>query len=302
RRARAARPRAAARARGRHAGRPAARARGHQLRDARGRGHRAAAATRPAARRQGVTMMGRRLVAQQGRPGRSASCRSAEARLAAPGARTVPARLLAPALALALGLAPAHANATAAPSMQEPTGRGVERTAEGVSLDFQDADLRVVIATLAQVAGLNAVLSDLPNRTVTLRTSRPVQPAEVRGYLESVVRAQGLEMTEEGGLVRIAGSDSAGVAGGGARQLAATQRAVQRGQVQLYVHPLRHARAEALAQTVSALFGVAAGGLAAEPRPRSLTEELRAQRERPIEPGQAVQEPQPGAAPGAQEQ
>ena len=202
-------------------------------------------------------------------------------------------------LALALALAPALLLGRVAQAhAQEQQARLVERTREdGVTLDFQDADLRVVIATLAQVAGLDVVFSNLPNRTVTLRTSAPVPPERVRGYLESVVRAHGLEMVEENGLVRIAGRDSAAAPVPAASQAEALRRGVQQGSVQLYVHPLRHARAEPLAQTISALFGVSSGGFAADPAaPRSLTEELRMQRERPVIQPPAQQQAAPGTA------
>jgi type II secretory pathway component GspD/PulD (secretin) len=213
---------------------------------------------------------------------------------AAPNARPTLLRCLCLAFvlgtaAVCAGMAPLYA--------QEQQGRGVERSAEGVSLDFQDADLRVVIATLAQVAGLNVVFSDLPERTVTLRTSRPVPPSEIRGYLESLVRAQGLEMTEENGLVRIAGSPATAAADAEARRGTTPQRVVRQAQVQLFVHPLRHARAEQLAQTISALFGVSSVAAAErEEGPRSLTEELRMQREAPLAPPQPEQPRAPGQA------
>src|SRR5690606_23606337 len=92
----------------------------------------------------------------------------------------------------------------------------------------------------------------------------------------------------------------------GAGQAEALRRAAQQDRVQLYVHPLRHARAEPLAQTISALFGIASGGFAADPAsPRSLTEELRTQRERSViePPAQPQRQPAPGGAPqGAQAQ
>jgi len=212
----------------------------------------------------------------------------------------MPATRLRP-LALALALAPALLLGRATHAYpQDQQGRGVERTREGgVTLDFQDADLRVVIATLAQVAGIDVVFSNLPDRTVTLRTSAPVPPERVRGYLESVVRAHGLEMVEENGLVRISGGESAAAPTPGTSQAEALRRAAQQGTVQLYVHPLRHARAETLAQTVSALFGVSSSGFAPDlGGPRSLTEELRMQRERPViePPAQPQATPAPGGA------
>jgi type II secretory pathway component GspD/PulD (secretin) len=78
----------------------------------------------------------------------------------------------------------------AAAAAQEP--QPVQRTPEGVEFNFQDADLRVVLTALAEVAGLNVVFAALPNRTVTLRTGRPIAASEARAYLESVARANGL--------------------------------------------------------------------------------------------------------------
>ena len=61
---------------------------------------------------------------------------------------------------------------------QEP--RPPERRAAPIELNFQDAELRIVLSALAEVSGLNVVYSNLPGRTVTLRTSRTISAAEAR--------------------------------------------------------------------------------------------------------------------------
>ncbi len=145
-----------------------------------------------------------------------------------------------------------------------------------VVFDFQAADLRVVISALADVAGLNIVYGDLPVRSVTLRTSRPVKVSQVRSLLENVVRANGLEMVEEGGLTRIvpaAPPEGAPVEGPGAL-LAGPEGRKRR----LYVYRLRYARAARVVQTLSELFGLGRPAGAAEPEgPTSLSEQLSAQ-------------------------
>ncbi len=166
-----------------------------------------------------------------------------------------------------------------APVEAQETG-GVARTAGGVQIDFQGADMRIVVAALAEAAGLNLVYADLPTRPVTLRTSSPVPVERLRVYLESLLRAHDLRLEEEeGGLLRVVGNN----AGGGpanVQQAAALGPVQPGGAVRVFVHPLRHAPADDLARSLGALYGIGEGGLGGgrEERPTSLTEELRGQR------------------------
>ena len=171
---------------------------------------------------------------------------------------------------------------------------GVTRRDSVAEFDFQDVELRVVLSALAEAAGINVVFGNIPARTVTLRTSRPVAVADVRAYLESVARANGLTITQEsGGLVRIGGAE----APAGGASAAGAARAQD--QSRLFVYPLRHAQADALAQTLSSLFGLgtvgqdtAGGGSAA------LSEELRGQR---LPPGYLPEPPATPSRPGTQQ-
>jgi type II secretory pathway component GspD/PulD (secretin) len=171
---------------------------------------------------------------------------------------------------------------------------GVARTEAGVEFDFQNADLQVVLSALADVAGLNVVFGDLPARRVTLRTSRPIQVAEVRGYLESVVRSNNLAIVEEGGLLRIVPADVPTAAP--ARPLAgrAADRTLQGGS-RLCIQPLRFASADELARTLTALFGTGGDFLDLPDQPQALSQQLRGQRLPPFTP-ETPPAQQPGIA------
>jgi len=155
-------------------------------------------------------------------------------------------------------------------------GAGVERTAQGVQIDFQGTDMRLAVAALAEAAGLNVVFGELPSRPVTLRTGAPVPPTMLRSYLESLLRANGLNLVDEGGgLLRVVSADGTGQA------QQPMQGGVQRGapgEMRIWVHRLRHAPAEDIARSVGALFGIGDRGGTAPGEVRSLSEELRAGR------------------------
>ena len=50
--------------------------------------------------------------------------------------------------------------------------QAVQQTQQGLILNFQDVDLAYVISALAQAANLNVTYLDLPQKLVTVRTSR----------------------------------------------------------------------------------------------------------------------------------
>lgn len=189
--------------------------------------------------------------------------------------------------ALVLLALPLTVLASAAPlSGQEEAGRPAAADS-GVSFDFQDADLRVVLTALAEAAGVNIVYTDLPDRSVTLRTPEPVPPAEIRALLESVARANGLALETSAGVLRVYRPEEAAPdeeADGGQRT-----RPGAPGQQRLFVHRLDHAEAETVAQTLRTLFGMggAAAGAPTGGGPMSLSETLGQQRQagyRSLEP------------------
>ncbi len=117
-----------------------------------------------------------------------------------------------------------------------------------------------MVSTLAEVAGLNVVYSGLPARQVTLRTGHAVPVSQVRGLLDGVARANGLELVQDkGGLIRVVSHD---LPEAGAQQRpmmpgVGRQRQQQR---RLFVLHLRNARARETAQTLGGIFGLNVGG------------------------------------------
>jgi general secretion pathway protein D len=143
---------------------------------------------------------------------------------------------------------------------QEP----VVQTPAGVQLDFQNVELRLVVAALAEAAGLSVVYGELPPQNVTVRTGEPIPLDAVSALLRSVVEANGLLMIEEAGVVRIE-RDPAFI-GNGAPP-APEQANPPQGPRGLYVYRLLHARAPHIAQTIGSLFGIGGGGAIAAARP-----------------------------------
>ena len=171
----------------------------------------------------------------------------------------------------------AAALAAAAPAAAQPGADGVRRTDGGIMIDFPNTDLRLVVAALAEAAGLNVVYADLPNRTVSLRTSTAVPVSQVRVYLESLLRANQLELRDEGGgLLRIVSTAPDAPPPGQPAATPAARGAA--GAAGIFVHRMRHAPAEDVARSLGALFGLGDGSWGGPERPRSLTDELRAQR------------------------
>lgn len=128
----------------------------------------------------------------------------------------------------------------------------VVQSDSGISLNFQEADLRTVITALAEIAGINITYSDLPSHQITLRTSTPLSLAQAEELLESISEDHGLETARSAGVLRIARSETT------------TRTPSSRGESpsdtvaaapRLFVHRLRHARAENMTRTLGSLFG-----------------------------------------------
>jgi len=118
-----------------------------------------------------------------------------------------------------------------------------------VLIDFQDADLRVVITALAEAGGLNVTYGELAPRRITLRLRQPVAPADVLALLKSIAQSNGLRVIDEAGLIRLEGGESAP----GSRSDATASLQAQT-EPRLFVHRLRHAQAVRIAATLQAVF------------------------------------------------
>jgi len=162
----------------------------------------------------------------------------------------------------------------------------VKDRAHGLQFDFQDADLRLVLAALGEAGRLNLVYSELPNRRVTLRTNHAIAADQILPLLKSLAASNGLKVTEEGGFVRIDVSGSREARSEPSRDTTATP------DLRLFVYRLKHARATKLAGTLQAIFGgngnrqtAAIGGRS----PPTLSQQLRQQQVPPTDTGQPPQ-------------
>jgi type II secretory pathway component GspD/PulD (secretin) len=187
-------------------------------------------------------------------------------------------------LRLSTIIAFAAAMASAAPaSAQAPPG--VRTTAQGVLLDFQDADIRIVLSALAEAGGLNVVHADLPPIRVTLRTNQPVERAQIPGILRSIAEGNGLVVSEDGPLIRVV-SATRGQADGRAPGAAEPDAAVE---MRLFVYRLKHSSADRLSATLQSVFGAGpAARAAAGPIRAPLSQQLSEQRIPPVAPDDAV--------------
>ena len=131
-------------------------------------------------------------------------------------------------------------------SAQDP----VKVTPDGVMVDFQDADLRLVVAALAEAGGLNLVYSDLPARRVTLRMKQPVPKENLLPLLRSLAQSNGLRVVEDGDFLRLESASAADTASAHADTTAEAPE-----DMRLFVYRLKHVRAAKLGATIQALFG-----------------------------------------------
>jgi general secretion pathway protein D len=173
---------------------------------------------------------------------------------------------------LLLALAIAWAAAGAAHG-QEP--ERVRVSEEGVLVDFQDADLRLVLTALAEAGGLNLLYSDLPQRRVTLRMKQPVPRENLLPLLRSLAQSNGLRLTEDGDFLRLDSAAGAPEVQAGRQD---TSRAAQQ-ETRLFVYRLKHVRAGRLGNTLQSLFGGAGTAPPERPGVREvpLSEGLRAE-------------------------
>jgi general secretion pathway protein D len=144
----------------------------------------------------------------------------------------------------------------------------------GILVDFQDADLRTVITSLAEAGNINVFYGDLPSRRVTLRLRQPVARADLLPLLRSLAQSNGLQVVEEGGLVKLLVDDSRSPAATAQAQQAAAKQAAE---TRLFVYRLKHVRAAKIGATLQQIFGgVMPGTIPTGLSNRSLSQQLSA--------------------------
>ena len=85
-----------------------------------------------------------------------------------------------------------------------PPARGVTESADGISLNFVNADVRdVARAVLAGMLGLNYTIDPQVQGQITIETSRPIVRAGVLPALESAFRSAGIGLVEVNGIWQV---------------------------------------------------------------------------------------------------
>ncbi|HLA90899.1 MAG TPA: secretin N-terminal domain-containing protein [Gemmatimonadaceae bacterium] len=140
------------------------------------------------------------------------------------------------------------------PPAQQPPRPGdttlVRRTPDGFVLDFQNVDINVVLAAIAEAGGLNVTYANIPNRRVTLRMAQAVTKEQALDVLRGVVESNGLKITESAALIRIEGPPPTPTL---TPQQQLQQAAQQQPQLRLYTYRLKHANATQLAPVLMSL-------------------------------------------------
>jgi general secretion pathway protein D len=174
--------------------------------------------------------------------------------------------------------------AGALPAQEQPASpaRSSASRLAGDSVTFRiaDADVRSALLLLARYLDRPLVISpNVSGGRVALETPRPVPLAAVPGLLRSIVAAQGLEVVEDtlAGVLRVSTPPAPRQDPTASSAVLAPYSGRAESAMQLWVIPIRYARAVRVAAVVNALYGRASalGELGASPA--TLTEQLRAQ-------------------------
>jgi type II secretory pathway component GspD/PulD (secretin) len=134
---------------------------------------------------------------------------------------------------------------------------------QGVSLDFQDQDLKVVLDALAAAGDLNVSMTNIPRQTVTVHMGRPVSREGMIELVKSIAESNGLKVTESPTLIQISGPTPEPPGRQQQQQQSLAQQLLQQQQQQqqmrLFTYRLKHASAIQLAPVLTNLFSGFAG-------------------------------------------
>ncbi len=153
-----------------------------------------------------------------------------------------------------------------------------------VSVDFADAELRAVVQSLSRYLDRPVLFSGVGAQRVSLRTPQPVPPSQVEALLRSTLESNGYELATDGGAYLVRQKAAAGTPASPLSRPPGASPYPGTGGVELFVIPLRHARAADVSATINALYGRAGalGELGAGGRSGTLADDLRGNR---IPPG-----------------
>ena len=145
---------------------------------------------------------------------------------------------------------------TPAPRVQAAKPDTTKKPA-GVSLDFQDQELKVVLDALSAAGDLNVSMTNIPSTRVTVHMGRPVTREGMIELVKSIAESNGLKVTESPTLLQITGpapEPPRQTAAQQLAQLALAQQQQQQQQVRLFTYRLKHASAVQLAPVLTNLF------------------------------------------------
>jgi hypothetical protein len=132
-----------------------------------------------------------------------------------------------------------------------PPASRPDTTRKGVSLDFQDQDLKVVLDALAAAGDLNVSMTNIPQQRITVHMGRPVSREGMIELVKSIAESNGLKVTETPTLLQISGPTPEPP---GRQQQSLAQQMLQQQQQQqqqqqmrLFTYRLKHASAIQLA-------------------------------------------------------
>jgi type II secretory pathway component GspD/PulD (secretin) len=129
---------------------------------------------------------------------------------------------------------------------------------QGVSLDFQDQELKVVLDALAAAGDLNVSMTNIPQQRVTVHMGRPVSREGMIELVKSVAESNGLKVTESPTLIQISGPTPEPPGRQAQQQQSFAQQLLQQQnqqqQMRLFTYRLKHASAIQLAPVLTNLF------------------------------------------------
>jgi general secretion pathway protein D len=99
--------------------------------------------------------------------------------------------------------------ATALAGLAAPVAR-----AQGITLNYANADVRDVIRSLSAMLGINVLIAeDVPSRRVTYATPAPVATGELGGVLEAILESEGLVLVSKGPVAQVLPAEKAPATG-----------------------------------------------------------------------------------------
>ncbi|MDB4913033.1 MAG: hypothetical protein JWM95_677 [Gemmatimonadetes bacterium] len=155
---------------------------------------------------------------------------------------------------------------------------------DSVSIRLANTELRTAVQLFGQYLDRPVLFTGTGNGLVTLETPRPVPRADVPRLLASLLESQNYELISDttGRVYRARPKETPRpVATATQPQNAFEQPRVQPGAAELFVIPLKHARASDVASTVNSLYGKSSPSTESNRRP-TLGDELRMNQTPPV--------------------